>query len=249
MKPGRCKKINKTRYLIFLTILVLIACDAVSVNEYETQLNVYLHLNNYTGYTEAFVDRAYKIDEPAEPYLKNALVTISTGNRIDTLFFDELYDKYINWYMSVLPGSTYYLTVSKQDFDTLFGETTVPGPFYFLNQPGDTITLEDTIIFHQSEGAVLYYCLFDRAYSSKCLWVKPDTLDRFIKIRVGDHIGSPPEGYCEFKVTAFDRNYYEYYFEPVDSLMQVGVTGGLGLCGSAWQEQITLYIDLPEREN
>ena len=236
---------KKATYSILLPVLVFIACDGVIVNEYETQLNVYLHLNNYQG-TEAFVDRAYKIDEPAEPYLDDALVTISSGNRIDTLVFDELLLKYTNYYMNIFAGSTYYLTISKQGFDTLYGETTVPGRFYFLNQPQDTITLEDTIIFHRSEGAILYYCVFERPHQTNWLWLKPDTLERFIKIRVGDHIGSPPEGICELRVTAFDRNYYEYYFEPVDSLMQAGVTGGLGLCGSAWQESIILYLDLPQ---
>ncbi|MGB3341346.1 MAG: hypothetical protein WBB37_07690 [bacterium] len=243
------KRFTKFRGAIYLAVLIFIACDSVTVSEYETQLNVYLLLNNYIGYTEAFIDRAYEIDEPSEPYLADALVTISTGNRIDTLIFDELQGKYISWYINILPGSTYCLTVSKQDFDTLYGETTVPGYFHFLNQPGDTITLEDTIIFHRSKGAILYNCAFERSHHTSSFWLKPDTLDRFIKIRVGDHIGSPPEGSCEIRVTAYDRNYYEYHFEPVDSLMQAGVYQGLGLCGSAWQEWITLYLDLPEEES
>ena len=247
MKTRQNKNIGKIKYLIFLVIVIFISCDAVTVNEYESQLNVYLHLNNYTGFTEAFVDRAYKIDEPAEPYVDDAFVTISSGNRIDTLVFDEFILKYINYSMIIQPGSTYHLTISKQDFDTLYGETTVPGPFYFLNQPGDTITLEDTIIFHRSKGAVIYYCIFERwPYQTNWLWIKPDTLERFIKIRVGDHIGSPPGGDCELRVTAFDYNYYKYYFEPVDSLMQAGITQGLGLCGSAWQQRITFYLDLSQ---
>jgi hypothetical protein len=223
----------------------MIGCDAVTVSEYETQLNVYLFLK-YADYTEAFVDRAYRIDESSEPYLDDAFVTISTDNTVDTLIFDEPYERYIKWFMNIQPGTTYYLEVSKQGFDTLFGETTVPGDFEFLNQPGDTITLEDTVVFTRSKGAIAYYCLFKRTHTTNWLWLKPDTLDRFIRIRVGDHIGSPPEGFCEIRVTAFDRNYYEYYFEPVDSLMQAGVSGGLGLCGSAWQEEITLYLDLHE---
>jgi hypothetical protein len=239
------KRFTGSRYAIYVIILIFIACDTFTVSEYEIQLNVYLLLNNYIGYTEAFVDRAYKIDEPSESYLDDACVTISTGNTVDTLIFDEMFERYIKWFMNIQPGTTYYLEVSKQGFDTLFGETTVPGNFEFLNQPGDTITLEDTVVFTRSKGAIVYYCLFDRFGRRDALWLKPDTLDRFIKIRVGDHIGRPPEGICEIKVTAFDRNYYEYHFEPVDSLMQAGISGGLGLYGSAWQEQITLYLDLP----
>lgn len=242
------KIISTSKHLSYLVMLILLfmACDTVTVSEYENQLNVYLHLNNYIGYTEAFVDRAYEIDESSEPYLDNAFVTISIGNRVDTLIFDELFEKYISYSINIRPGSTYYLTVSKEDFDTLFGETIVPGDFDFLNQPDDTITLEDTITFSRSEGAIVYYCSFERAHRTDWLWLKPDTLDSLIKIRVGDYIGSPPEGLCEIRVTAFNRNYYEYYFEPVDSLMQAGVTGGLGLCSSAWQEYITLYLDIPE---
>lgn len=227
-------------------VIISIACDAVTDSEYETQLNVYLLLNNYTGYTEAFVDRAYELDESSDPYLDDALVTISSGNRVDTLIFDELLNRYINWELNIRPGSTFYLTVSKEGFDTLIGETTVPEDFDFLNQPGDTITLEDTIVFNRSVGATVYYCSFERTHKTNYLWLKPDTLDSLIKIRVGDHIGSPPEGLCEIRVTAFDGNYYEYHFEPIDSLMQAGVYQGLGLCGSAWQKYIVLYLDITE---
>ncbi|MGB3479698.1 MAG: hypothetical protein WBB67_11110 [bacterium] len=239
------KVIRTSKHLIYLTILILlfIDCDAVTVNEYETQFNVYLVMYNYLPYTEVFVDRAYAIDEPSEPYVEDALVTLSTSNTVDTLFFDEMYGRYVKWYMDLQPGTTYYLQVSKQGLDTLFGETTVPGEFEFLNQPYDTITLEDTIIFHRSNGAIVYYCLFLSDGRQDKFWLKPDTLDSLVKIRVGDYIGNLPEGLCDILITAFDHNYYEYTFEPDDSLMQAGVRGGLGLCGSAWREGITLYLD------
>lgn len=222
------------------------ACDAVTVNEYETQFNVYTVLTNQSPYEEVFVDRTYDIDEPSEPYIDDALVTLSTSNTVDTLSFDEVYGRYVTWYMDLQPGTTYYLQVSKQDFDTLFGKTRVPGEFEFINQPNDTITLEDTVLFERSNGAIVYYCLFRSVefYGIKDeFWLKPDTLDSLVKIRVGDHIGDLPEGLCDITITAFDRNYYKYTFEPDDSLMQAGVTGGLGLCGSAWYETILVYLD------
>jgi hypothetical protein len=164
------------------------------------------------------------------------------------MLFDTVFvsGRYINWNMTIQPGTIYYLEVSKQGLDTLFGETTVPGDFQFFNQPYDTITLEDTIIFSRSDGAIVYYCLFEHFGRRDALWLKPDTLDSLVKIRVGDHIGDLPEGLCDITITAFDPNYYKYHFEPDDSLWQAGVRGGLGLCGSAWFEEIILYLDIPE---
>lgn len=227
-------------------VLAYLACDVASIDEHSTQFNIYTVLiNRY--YNEVFVDRTYDIEEPSEPYVDDALVTLSTSSTFDTLPFDTTYGRYIEWYVEIQPGTTYHLEVSKQGFDTLFGETTVPGNFEFFNQPYDTITLEDTIIFMRSNGAIVYYCLFMRFGRRDAFWLKPDTLDSLVKIRVGDHIGRPPEGLCEITVTAFDHNYYRYTFEPDDSLRQAGVTGGLGLCGSAWRESITLYLILSNK--
>lgn len=229
-----------------MLISLFMACDAVTVNEYETQFNVYTVLINRRSNNEVFVDRTYDIDEPSEPYVDDAFVTLSTSNTVDTLVF--IYDRYITSYMDIHAGETYYLEISKQGFDTLFGVTQVPGEFEFMNQPNDTITLEDTIFFEQSIGAIVYYCLFIslESYEKDELWLKPDTLDSLVKIRVGDYIGNLPDGFCRIIVKAFDRNYYKYTFEPDDSLRQDGVTGGIGLCGSAWCEDITLYLNIPE---
>lgn len=243
------KIISTSKHFCYLTMLILlfIACDAVTVDEYETQFNVYTVLKN-RSYNEVYVDRTYTIDEPSAPYIDDALVTLSMSNSVDTLAFDTTYSRYIKWYMDIQPGTTYYLEVSKQGLDTLFGETTVPGEFEFINPWNDTITLEDTVIFSRSNGSFVYYCIFTSAesYESDEFWLKPDTLDSLVKIRVGDYIGNLPTGNCRILVTAFDRNYYKYTFEPDDSLRQAGVTGGLGLCGSAWREDITLYLDIPE---
>lgn len=229
-------------YIIILTA-IFIACDVASVNEIDTQFNVYTVLSNRESYNGVIVDRTYGIDEMSELSVDDAFVKLTVDSIMDTLFF---YEDWYYTYMTLLPSKTYRLEVSKEDFDTLFGVTTVPGEFEFLNQPYDTITLEDTIIFSRSDGAVVYYCLFKRFGRRDALWLKPDTLDSLVKFRVGDHIGNLPAGRCEIKVTAFDHNYYKYTFEPDDSLRQAGVTGGLGLCGSAWQEGIILYLDILE---
>ncbi len=244
-------KIHEYSVLFIALVIVYIACDVASINEHEPQFNVYTVLINRSSCTEVFVDRTYDIDELSEPYVNDAFVTLSTNTTVDTMFFDTLFfsGRYIRWDMIIQPGTIYYLEVSKQGFDTLFGETKVPDVFQFINQPNDTITLEDTVLFERSNGAIVYYCLFRSVefYGSKDeFWLKPDTLDSLVKIRVGDHIGDLPEGLCDITITAFDPNYYEYHFEPDDSLMQAGTTGGLGLCGSAWFEEITLYLDLPE---
>lgn len=244
-------KIHEYPVLFIALVIVYIACDVASINEHEPHFNVYAVLINQSPYEEVFVDRTYDIDEPSEPYVDDALVTLSTNTTIDTMLFDTLFvnGSYIKWDMLIQPGTTYYLEVSKQGFDTLFGETKVPDAFQFINQPNDTITLEDTVFLERSNGAIVYYCLFRSVefYGMKDeFWLKPDTLDSLVKIRVGDYIGNLPEGLCDITITAFDPNCYKYHFEPDDSLRQAGVTGGLGLCGSAWQEYITLYLDIPE---
>lgn len=238
-------KIHEYLVLFIALVMVYIACDVASINEHEPQFNVYTVLINQSPYTEVFVDRTYDIDELSEPYVDDAFVTLSTNTTVDTMLLDTLFGsgKYTKWNMTIQPGTTYYLEVSKQGFDTLFGMTTVPEEFQFINMPGDTITLEDTVIFSRSDGAIVYYILFDRFGRRDALWLKPDTLDSLIKIRVGDHIGDLPEGLCDITITAFNPNYYKYHFEPDDSLMQAGVTGGLGLCGSAWYETILVYLD------
>jgi len=219
------------------------ACDAVTVNEYETQFNVYTVLSNRQSYNAVKVDRTYGIDELSELSVEDAFATLSVDSIVDTLL---LYENWFYTTMPLMPSRTYRLEVSKEDFDTLIGSTTVPGEFEFINQPNDTITLEDTVIFMRSNGAIIYYCLF-RSYElfwrKDEFWLKPDTLDSLVKIRVGDYIGNLPEGLCDITIAAFDRNYYKYTFEPDDSLMQAGVTGGLGLCGSAWYETILVYLD------
>jgi hypothetical protein len=244
-------KIHECSVLFIALVMLYITCDVSSINEHEPQFNVYTVLINQSPYTEVFVDRTYDIDELSEPYVDDAFVTLSINTTVDTMLFDTLFasGRYIKWNMTIQPGTTYYLEVSKQGFDTLFGETKVPDAFQFINQPDDTITLQDTVIFSRSNGAIVYYCLF-RSYEHFGIkdefWLKPDTLDSFVKIRVGDYIGSLPEGLCDITITAFDPNYYKYHFEPDDSLMQAGVTGGLGLCGSSWREEITLYLNIPE---
>ncbi len=241
-------KIHEYSVLFVALVMVYIACDVASINEHEPQFNVYTVLINQSHCTEVFVDRTYDIDELSEPYVDDAFVTFSTNTTVDTMLLDTLIvsGRYIKWSMIIQPGTSYYLEVIKQGFDTLFGVTTVPEEFQFINQPNDTITLEDTIIFSRSDGATIYYCLFAHFGRRDAFWLKPDTLDSLVKIRVGDHIGDLPKGLCDITITAFDPNYYKYHFEPDDSLRQAGVTGGLGLCGSAWQENITLYLDIPE---
>jgi hypothetical protein len=239
---NKLKKFIRLTYIIVLTV-IFIACDVASVNEIDTQFNIYTVLSNRQSYKWVKVDRTYGIDELSEWSVEDAFVTLSVDSIVDTLFFFE------NWFyttMPLMPSKTYRLEVSKEDFDTLIGVTTLPNEFEFVNMPGDTITLEDTVIFSRSNGAIIYYCLFRSSEHfgiKEEFWLKPDTLDSFVKIRVGDYIGSLPEGLCHITITAFDPNYYKYHFEPDDSLMQAGVTGGLGLCGSAWYETIFVYLD------
>ena len=75
-------------------------------------------------------------------------------------------------------------------------------------------------------------------------WLKPSSSADTINIRLGDYIGTLSSGYCAIGIAAYDSNYYKYTFEPDDSLWRAGVTGGLGLCGSAWSETTYVYLEV-----
>ena len=119
--------------LVFsLLVIIFMACDTVEVEDYSDQLNVYTVLiNGHPAWVH--VDQTYGINEPSEPRINDALVTISSSNRTDTLDWAGDIGWYVGWYIHVYPETTYYLEVSRQELDTLFAETTIPGSFYFLN--------------------------------------------------------------------------------------------------------------------
>lgn len=235
-------------YVLMCLIVVTITCGTVEENIYDPEFNVYGIMYNGHSYQRLVVDRTYRMDEPSESYLDDALVILSIDGRSDTLEF--LYDiypfgTYYAWDFSIDPATTYELTVSKEGMDTLYGMTTVPGDFSILNPDFDTLSLSDTIVFTRSQGAALYICTCgydDYPGHSARFYYIPDPDDTIEALVLGDYFYGIPSGWYPFSIDACDSNYYEYIWKRTDSTYACGVTGGVGLFGSSWTVSKQFYI-------
>lgn len=231
-------------YLIASLAIGFISCEGPLSEQYEPELNVFSILWDCYQIHEVIVDRTYKIEEPSEPYIDNAIVILSGENFTDTLLFSENTSSYLTDPITIQPQESYKLKVVVEGFDTVFAKTTVPGDFAILFPQGDTVTLADTIIFSKSSGAYLYCCILlsDPPRSKFTFWYKPDTLDSLIKIPVNDCLRYAPTDFYTIYIRAFDRNYFEYYRGQEDSVLQAGITGGLGLFGSTFTKITVAYV-------
>jgi len=238
---------SKYAILVQVSLLLLIcsACDNNVVGEYEPQLNVFTVFSNEQYVQEIIVDRTYHIDEPSGPVIDDAFVVLSVNGLVDTLEFSYSHECYLTAPLNLTPQATYELMVAKDGFDTLNAATTVPGDFtIFFPTYGDTLTLQDTILFAQSAGAALYSLSFIHITGGfgPFFWYEPDPLDTLVQIPVGEYFDEPCEGYFTIFIAAYDSNFYEYYQSEGDSIIQAGVTGGVGLFGSAWTRATYTYV-------
>jgi hypothetical protein len=213
--------------------------------EFEPQLNIFGVLSNLYQRHEIIVDRTYAIDEPSGPVIDDALVILSEDTFTDTLEFSYSNERYFTEPIILDPLTTYDLIVGKEGFDTVYAATTIPGDFtIFFPLYTDTITLQDTILFEQSAGAALYSLTFIPyvgGFGPSFLY-EPDPLDSLVQIPVGEYVDEHCVGRFQIYISAYDSNYYEYYFVEADSVAQAGVTGGVGLFGSTWSEATSAYV-------
>ena len=231
--------------LFALLLSVFIACENTPETEFEPQLNIVAVLTNIFQIQEIIVDRTYSLDEPSGPVIDDALVILTGNGYIDTLEFSYTSQRYLSTPLNVVPQTTYELVVEKEGFDTLTAVTTVPGDFTVFQPVGDdTFTLQDTIVFTQSEGAALYSLIFVHytgGFGPSFLY-EPDPLDTLVRIPVGDYVDGQCIGLFTLYILACDSNYYEYHHVFDDSVKQAGVTGGVGLFGSTWAEATGAYV-------
>ncbi len=235
-------------FLIVLVSTLIVACEDNTLAMHESQFNIYALLRNDKLKQEVIVDRTYSMEEPSELYVDDALVILSGPTTTDTLVFSDIRLRYVTSdTFPMQPLQIYRVTVIKEEFDTLFAETKIPGDFDFIfPSEEDTMTLADTIIFKRNIGAFLYYCNF-RTVLSNNTWVgqfyyEPVASDTVIKIPLCDYFMNYPSGLYTIWFAALDTNFYQYYYEPEDSLIQAGVENGFGLFGSAWVDTIFNYI-------
>jgi len=239
----------QSKYLTLLHIALLLviisACENEIVDDYEPELNVLSVLNDMTSIQTVYVDRTYSMYDTAGGLIEDALVIMSAGSYVDTLDFIHETGMYWTDAFNIVPLATYELTVIKEGFDTLTGTTTVPASFVIIHPAfNDTISFQDTIVFAKSEKAGVYGCVLrhEMINFATFFYHEPDPLDSIIQLPIGEHLESAPPGRYVIYISAYDSNFYEYHFGLGDSILQAGVTGGVGCFGSIRTEGTVAYI-------
>jgi len=234
---------------ISLILILSVACDDEISESYESQFNVYAVLRNDKVMQEVTVDRTYLMEEPSELYVDDALVILSGAHYADTLVFSDSLLRYVTSdTFTLLPLEIYRLSVAKEGFDTLSAETRIPGDFDFIwPSEGDTMILMDSIVFRKNVGVSIYFCYFrgvisNTWYTTGTFTYEPVVSDTLVKIPLYDHFSDYPSGMYTITFSALDSNFYEYYTESEDDLIQAGVENGVGLFGSALVDSIVNYI-------
>lgn len=244
------KKSRRNTIIIVVLIIIFISCEKPLFEEYEPELNIFCLLECYSfGYITVIVDQTYRMDEPSDGYIEDALVIFSGPNSVDTLQFIPWDSTYHSVYpFRIEPEKTYQLTVVKEGFDTVIAQTKTPGNFNIVYpQYYDTLTISDTIILTKSSGAPYYYGYFTDENDYKIpFWYEPDTLDTLVRIPIPFYLTFAQSGYYTIEILACDENYYQYsQFKPEqDSVLQAGVTGGVGVFASYQYRSMHVYFVL-----
>ncbi|MCK4755402.1 DUF4249 family protein [candidate division WOR-3 bacterium] len=244
------KKTRRNSVILAVLFIILISCEKSLFEEYEPELNIFCLLEcHLVSYITVTVDRTYRMDEPSDEYIDDALVILSGPNSVDTLQFIPEDSVYHSPYpLLIQPEKTYQLTVVKEGFDTLIAQTKTPGNFSIVYpQSHDTLTISDTIILTKSSGAPYYYGYFTDENDYKIpFWYVPDTLDSLVRIPIPFYLTFAQSGYYRIEILACDENYYQYsQFKPEqDSVLQAGVTGGVGVFASYRTRYVYVYFVL-----
>lgn len=241
---------HRTAYTISFVIsfvcLWLLACDHSAVETYDSQLNVYSVLKSDHATQKVVVDRTYKTDEPTGDLIDDALVILSSWASVDTLVYDDNAGSYRTYSVIVQPLSEYNLMVWRDDFDTVYAHTTIPGPFLILfPEHYDTVTFSDTVVLTISDRAAIYAVWFDGAPSYMFFDI-PDTVDSLMTIPLADVFAgwSPGNFLCRLNIAAADSNFYHYHALQEYDPEKTGVIGGVGLFGSLWIESVDMFVGL-----
>jgi hypothetical protein len=138
--------------------------------------------------------------------------------------------------------------VWRDGFDTVYAQTTVPGPFSMLfPEHYDTVTFNDTIVLTASDSAAIYAVWFDGAPSYMFFDI-PDTADSLMTIPLADVFAgwTPGNFLCHLNIAAADSNFFYYYAEEDYDPEKTGITGGVGLFGSLWVESVYIFVSMLE---
>ncbi len=223
-------------------------------------INVHALLNpawSAPGDNRFFVNRTYRMTESPDSLLWDA--TVLLWHRADTWRFsagrpDSVWSYFPDRAIPVAPFDTFSLLVAKPGFDTVFGTTSVPDTFsLLLPLPGDTITVQDSLVWTRSRHSAGYYISLRQQFQGEEFDVSGlipneslpglpyDTLVARVPLYF---LSRQPQGAFTIRLMALDTNYYDYLsgsgFGGGSTAPRL--TGGIGVFGSGIKRSVDVYL-------
>ncbi|HEX7319508.1 MAG TPA: DUF4249 family protein [bacterium] len=237
---------------IFMMTAIMISCGHQADENFENMLNITGVVRNEADHIELTVNRTYNMDEPANSEMDSAIVMLFNNDYSDT--FIGQYAGYGGFFwidtVPVNAGDTYNLMIAADGYDTVYGQTTVPDDYQIIYPlSGDTMTLLDTLLFTVGKGIEDYQieCWveeYERGFYYYFPNFENDSIIGFPVFVFSDFVQQfDTTTLFTFMVIGYDSNYYNYhYFYDSDDPPQCGVSGGIGLFGSAWVRSVDVYL-------
>ena len=262
MRNTGWKKRGRYRLLCYCLLacsLASLSCDISPEIQFTPVLDVHCLLRQGLDSPTLILDRTYSLDEPAGedfPYFPGAEVRMWRGQDSWRLWQENW--AYRGHILEAHQYDTFHLRVSHPDYDTVVGHTTVPDTFRILfPQNGDTVDAGDSLVWTRSRNCEGYYFSFvreraiDTFYFSllvpnESLPGQPyDTTKDWLPML---WLESEPEGPLTFRFLALDANYCDWIdaggFQGGGQVSehQFGITGGVGVFGSASICSVQVYV-------
>lgn len=256
----------KTLLLLIGAVVVLLAgigCELTPAERFEPELNIHCLLIAGRNVPTARVNRTYAIDEEYEPWLDSVDIRLWRGEE-SWSFYRPAETPYPSSYwcddrVTISPHDTFSIRVTSPGFDTVFGTTVVPDTFSFvLPENGDTVTIEDSLIWRRSAGCKGYYSSLEQVDHGDTFYItftlSNESMPGFPYDTLNGHLplyflSREQEGVFKFHLLAVDTNYFDWIASggfgfgtgvPVSDTSRL--LGGVGVFGSASACSLSLYL-------
>jgi hypothetical protein len=247
--------------LLAVSVLLLSAsCELNPEPDFTPVINVHALLNpewESPQDNRVFVNRTYRMTEPPDSLLWDADVRIWRGAdtwQLSAARLDSVWSYFPDRGITAEPFDTFSLLVAKPGFDTVRGTTLVPDTFSLLDPlPGDTITVQDSLIWTRSRHSAGYYLSLRQQFQGQEFDVSGvvpnesipglpyDTLVARLPLYF---LSQQPQGPFTLRLMALDTNYYEYVrgsqFQGGQSDSRLA--GGIGVFGSGVERSVEVYL-------
>ncbi len=237
--------------LLAVAVLVTLSCEVSPSERYEPVLNVHCLLLCGDTVPEAWVNRTYALDEVPSRRLEGVNVLLGRGAETWSFHDDSNYPSrhLCASRVRASPGETFSLTVTHPYFDMVRGQTVVPDTFSIvLPHPGDTVRLEDSIVFSRSRSCRGYFIAARSFLGSDtillCRALPNESLPALgydsTRVRIPTaFLAFEQPGPYTFRVAALDSNYFDWVSNGVANpserftTLAAGIQGGVGVFGAA----------------